>query len=600
MAETLIEMFFSTAEKYSNKTALRYRDGAGFKDISFSEYSENVRIIASGLATLGVEKSDKVALISENRPEWSYIDLGAMALGSITVPIYPTLTYKCIETILNDCQAKIIAVSQPEHLEIIRKIFNNLKYLKTIITFFEGGNGLKVLYDLEEVMNRGREAMEENERKIDNAIEQQQAEDLVTIIYTSGTTGDPKGAMLTNNNILSNIRNGLDVVHVSDSDEMLSWLPMSHVFERVVGYYLALYKGLTVSYAESPKTIAEDIREVKPTIVICVPRLFEKIYYAVHENVAKGGFHKKLIFRWCNNTGRKYYYQERTSRYLEFKRRLADKLVFSKLKKRTGGRVRMFVSGGAPLDPKINQFFNYAGLTLIEGYGLTETSPILSLNPTTEIKFGTVGKPLPETEIKIAEDGEILAKGPQIMKGYYNKPEDTARVIDEDGWFHTGDIGELDEDNYLKITDRKKNIIVTSGGKNIAPQYVENLLLSSRYIEQIMMVGDNRPFPSALVVPAFDNLEYYFRMNGMIFKSVNEMVNDQGAYELIESEVERLSEELPNFMKVKKVFLIDREFDQENDEITPTLKIKRSIVEKKYSKEIESIYSIDEDNSCCS
>ncbi|MCP4724979.1 MAG: long-chain fatty acid--CoA ligase [bacterium] len=603
MPDTIAKMFFNIAEKFSDKVALRHRENTDFRDITYREYSGNVRVMAAGLDELGLEKNDKIAFISENRPEWAYIDLGAQTLGAVTVPVYPTLAPNCIEVILNDCQAKILAISQPEHLEIIRKIFNNLKYLKTIITFFECENDLKVLHTLEDVMKKGSIVLDDKKEKIDSILKSQSPDDLVTIIYTSGTTGDPKGAMLTNSNIMSNIDYGLQMVHVSESDEMLSWLPMSHVLERVIGYYLPLYVGATVSYAESPKTISDDIKEVKPTIVVCVPRLFEKIYYAVQENVAKGGFHKKLIFQWCVRTGKKYYNQKKKnkiSKYLEFRYRLADKLVFSKLKKKTGGRIRLFISGGAPLSVKINEFFNYAGLTLVEGYGLTETSPILTINPPDENKFGTVGKPMPETIIKIAEDGEILAKGPQIMQGYYNDPKGTAEAIDEEGWFHTGDIGELDEENYLKITDRKKNIIVTSGGKNIAPQFVENILMASRYIEQIMMIGDNKPFPSALVVPSFENVEYYFKTNSISFKSLKEMLRDPRTYELIEGEVDRLSVDLPRFMKVKKVLILDREFNQENGEITPTLKIKRNVVEQIFSKEIKNIYSSDENiDKCC-
>lgn len=596
MPETLFDIFFRTAERLGEKGALVPKIDGVFTEVSYAKCAETITDFAYGLHKLGVAKGDKVAILSENRPEWVFSDLALFALGGVTVPIYATLSAKQVEYILNDSHSKILVISQPECLDMVNKIFNNLKDLKRVITLFKPEEDvLQITHCYEDIIEEGKtlrseepELLQERRRELDGT-------DLATIVYTSGTTGKPKGAMLTHSNFISNIKMSLEVIKIKEDDILLSFLPICHVFERMAGYYMPLYVGCTIAYAESIQAVSDNMREVRPTIMMSVPRLYEKMYNLVQDSVAKGSFIKKLIFKWCLRAGKKHYVAKKkgkVSRSTKFKYSVAEKLVFRKLKERTGGRIRFFVSGGAPLTKEIGEFFAYAGITILEGYGLTETSPVIAANPLEDCRIGTVGKPIPGIEVKIAEDGEICTRGPHIMKGYYNNPEATKEVIDDDGWFHTGDIGFIDDDGYITITDRKKNLIVTSGGKNIAPQMIENLMATSRYIEQIVMFGDLRQFPSALIVPSFENLEDYFKAENIPFSSRKELVDHPAAYQLIESEIKRLSVDLSNYEIIKKFIVLEHEFTQENDELTPTLKVKRNVVEKKYAKEIEKMYSV--------
>ncbi|MFC1561391.1 AMP-dependent synthetase/ligase [candidate division KSB1 bacterium] len=600
MPETLVDMFFRNAEKYSDKAALVAKVDGEYKEFSYLQGMETVSHLALGLDKLGVKKGDHVAILSENRPEWAHSDLAILSLGAVTIPVYPTLTRKQIEYILNNSESAFIFVSQPEHLETIEAVFNNLKSLKRIITFFDHGKpDSKRLLKFDDIVLMGEEHKKESPDLLQQRRSELNSTDIVSILYTSGTTGDPKGVLLSNNNFLSNIRTSLQVIAVHPEDVFLSFLPLCHIFERTVGYYIPLYVGGTIIYAESIQSVGENMREVHPTIMTSVPRLYEKMYNLVQDSVSKGSAVKKLIFKWCIRVGRRHYLQKKkgkVSSFTAFRYRIAEKLVFNKLRQRTGGNIRFFVSGGAPLAREIAEFFAYAGLIIVEGYGLTETSPIITANPLEDCRIGTVGKPIPGVEIKIADDGEILTRGPHVMQGYYENPEATKEVIDDEGWFATGDIGFI-EDGYLTITDRKKNIIVTSGGKNIAPQPIENLMITSRYIEQIVMLGDRRQFPTAIVVPALENLKDYYQMQNITFKSRKEMVRDARTYGLIENEIERLSVDLSQYEKIKKFILRDEEFTQENGDLTPTLKIKRNIVEKKYAREIDKLYVENATNS---
>jgi len=593
--ETLIEMFFQNAERLREKAAFSVKKEGEYSAISFSESAEIIANLAHGLHELGVEKGDHVAILSENRPEWAFSDFAVLSLGAVTVPIYATLTITQVEFILNNSQSKYIIVSQPEHCENIMKIFNNLKTLKRIITLYDHAEqDSKLLHSFDEIAALGEAARRKNPAFIKERRAELTGSDVVSILYTSGTTGEPKGVILTNSNFLSNIEMAGNVIKVYEDDVFLSFLPLSHVFERMAGYYFPLSIGCTIAYAESMQTVGDNMREVKPTIMISVPRLYEKIYGLILANVARSSAVKKMIFSWCVRSGKKYLKQsgrKKVSSLTVFRKGIADRLVFQKLRERTGGRIRFFVSGGAPLAREIGEFFSCAGLMIVEGYGLTETSPVIAANPLEACRFGTVGPPLPGVEVKIAEDGEICTRGPHVMQGYYNNPEGTREVIDGENWFHTGDIGFLDDQNYLTITDRKKNILVTSGGKNIAPQPIENLMLASRYIDQIMMIGDRRQFPAALIVPSFENLEDYFQLQNITFKSRAEMVRDARTHALIEGEINRLSVTLSNYEIIKKFIILENEFTQDDGELTPTLKVKRRIVEQKFSKEIEKIYT---------
>ena len=594
MPKTLADAFFQTAEKFPDKPALMQKIEGEYKDISYSSFAQTVSDLAYAFHDAGLQKDDKIAILSENRPEWGYADLAALSLGCVSVPVYPTMSPKQIEYILNDSHCKVVVLSQPEHLESINEIFNNLKDLKRVITFFHPEDDPhKIANELREFSTIGKTSRKRDPDFLDNHRKELDASDLATIIYTSGTTGEPKGVMLTHANFIEEIKSVREIISFNEKDLFLSFLPLSHVYERMAGYYLPLCSGATIAYAESIETVGDNMREVHPTVMTSVPRLYEKMYALVHENVAKSSAIRKVLFKWCLRAGKVHYLSKKKGRISYLTKRkfaLADKLVFHKLRMRTGGKIRFFVSGGAPLPKDIAEFFAFAGITILEGYGLTETAALIAVNPPEDCRPGTVGKPSPGIEVRIADDGEICTRGPNVMKGYYNKPAETKEAIDENGWFYTGDIGFVDDDGYLTITDRKKNIIVTSSGKNIAPQPIENQMVTSRYIEQIMMIGDRRQFPSAVVVPAFDNLEDYFKSIEKPVSSRKELAKHPETYELIDNEIKRLSAELSNYEVIKKFIILENELTQENGELTPTFKVKRNVVEKKFAKQIEKMY----------
>jgi long-chain acyl-CoA synthetase len=596
-ATTLTEMFLNTVQTYGAKTALMHKVEGQYQGITYQELETSVKNLALGLASLGVQKGDRVALLSENRPEWAFSDLAILSLGAINVPIYPSLLPKQIEYILNDSESKIIITSKPDLTNKIIQILRNLPVLKYIIFIDSATTTNAKMVSFKQVIDKGKEFGIHNPDYHDEATKAIKPDDPAGIIYTSGTTGDPKGAILTHNNFLSNVKGGTHTLNIGTDDTFLSFLPLCHVFERMGGHFCPLSVGATIAYAESIDTVAQNLVEVKPTIMTSVPRLFEKMYARVLENARSGGAVKQKIFNWAIKTGEscvKAQRQGKVGTALQMKYNLAHKLVFSKLQERVGGRLRFFVSGGAPLPKEIGEFFYYAGIKILEGYGLTESSPVIALNLEDKFKFGTVGPALEKggVEIKIAEDGEILTRGPHVMKGYFKKPVQTREAIDADGWLHTGDIGFLDEDSFLVITDRKKNILVTSGGKNIAPAPIENLLLTSPLIDQVMIIGDKRKFLSALIVPNFEALQSYAQEQNVQYKDKDneELVNNPKIYQYVNSEVERLSAELARFEQVKAFRLMSQPFTIEVGELTPTLKIKRKVVEEKYADLINDMY----------
>jgi long-chain acyl-CoA synthetase len=417
-------------------------------------------------------------------------------------------------------------------------------------------------------------------------------EDVASIIYTSGTTGLPKGVMLMHSNFVSNVQSVTTIIEFNEKDTVLSFLPLSHVLERMVTFAY-LYKGCSIGYAESIETVGENLLEIRPQIMVSVPRVFEKIYAKVMDNVLASSSLKRKIFFWAAQVGREYGKRkllgQAISGSLQFKKNLAHKLVFSKIIEKTGGRVRFFVSGGAPLSKDIAEFFYAMGLIVLEGYGLTETSPVIAVNTLESPRFGSVGKIIPGVEVRIAEDGEILTKGPHVMKGYYKMGAETHEAV-KDGWFHTGDIGHLDDAGYLAITDRKKDIIVTTGGKNVAPQPIENILKTNPYVSNAVVLGDKRKFISALIVPNFEKLEEYAKANNINYSDFSELIKNDTILNFMESEINRATPGLASYEKIKKVALLDRDFEIEKGEITPTLKVKRNIIEQKYRSIIDGIY----------
>ncbi len=593
---TIPEMFDRLTTKYANeeRPMLMQKVEKQYRGISFLQFRRKVELFGLGLASLGVKKEDKIAIIAENRPEWPIADMGTVTLGAIDVPIYPTLTPPQISYILNDADVKIVIVSNAMQLGKILKIQTQVKSLQRIIIINEKLDQRSVnTLTFPEVFILGEQFEKSHRSFFQEALKRTKPDDMLTIVYTSGTTGNPKGVMLTHHNLVSNIKAAAETIPLNEHDTLLSFLPLCHSFERMAGYYTAFACGATVAYAESTETVSDNLLEVRPTVVTTVPRLFERIYSRVIRQIDSSPPARQRIFHWAVSVGREFAREGKrgaVSPLLRLQQALADRLVFSKLKQRTGGRIRFFVSGGAALSGELGEFFEAVGITIIEGYGLTETSPVLTANRVDDYKFGTVGKPLPGVEIKIAEDGEILAKGPNVMRGYYNNAQATAEVIDKEGWFHTGDVGMFDPQGHLMITDRKKHIFVSSGGKNIAPQPIESLFLQSKYIDQFVLVGDGRMFLTALIVPEFEVLKNYAKSVGISFSDDSDLVRMSDIRKLFEKEIQSIQKDLPTYERVRRFELLPEQLTVEEGEITPTLKVRRNVVEKKFAPLIEKMY----------
>ncbi|HPW16799.1 MAG TPA: long-chain fatty acid--CoA ligase [Candidatus Aminicenantes bacterium] len=589
MVETLSQLFLNTCRTYVKDALLLVKKDGRYAPISTQEFGRRVEHLSLGLADLGLAPGDKLVILSENRPEWTMTDLAALCAGAVTVPIYTSLMPDQIRYIINDSDAKVVVCSNRElwlKVEAVRAGLPNVHHF--VLIDEEGPKGVGTLA---EIMARGKALAAADPALFEKRALAVGPDDLASIIYTSGTTGVPKGVMLTHANFVSNSKALDQVTDFSAKDTILSFLPLSHVLERMTTFSF-LYKGATIAYAESIDTVAENLLEVRPTIMISVPRLFDKIYAKVMDNILAQSAAKKKIFFWALGVGKKHGARRirrlPIPKALDFQYKLASKLVFSKIVEKTGGRVHFFVSGGAPLSGDVAEFFYAIGITILEGYGLTETSPVLTCNTFEKMKFGTVGPPVPGVEIRIAPDGEILAKGPNVMKGYYKKEAETREAF-EGGWFHTGDIGHFDEEGFLVITDRKKDILVTAGGKNVAPQPIENQLKANTYIQTAVVVGMGRKFISALIVPDFDKLEAYARSKGHAFKDRRELVEKEEIVAFMLAEVNRSTPQLASYERIKKVVLLERDFNAET-ELTPSLKVKRHIVEKAFKDRIDALY----------
>jgi long-chain acyl-CoA synthetase len=590
MVETISQLFFNTIKSYPRKDLMLYKKEGRYVPISTEEFENKVKYFSLGLKELGLNPEDKVVIISETRPEWVMTDIATLCAGGITVPIYPTLVPEQIKYIVDNSDAKIVVYSDSEQGSKVAEIRGALSKVTHYITF--ESTAPEGVLTFAQTLERGKKIHEESPDLFDKAASLATPDKVASILYTSGTTGLPKGVMLTHNNFVSNVKAVNDVIEFSSKDTVLSWLPLSHSLERMATYSY-LFNGCSIAYAENMLSVGQNMPEVRPTIVVGVPRLFEKVYAAVMDNVLASSPLKKKIFFWSIKVGREFGQKtlrgDPVPRFLEFKRKIAHKLVFSKIIEKTGGRIRFFISGAAPLSKDIAELFYAMGLIVLEGYGLTETSPAISINTLEKIKFGSVGPSLPEVEVKIAQDGEILARGPNIMKGYYKLEEETREAI-KDGWFYTGDIGYVDEDGFIVITDRKKDIIVTAGGKNVAPQPIENVLKTNTYVADVLVIGDKRKFMSALVVPNFEKLEEYAKFNNISYKDRQALIQIDAIVKFLEAEVDRATPNLASYEKIKKIALLDREFTIAEGEITPTFKIKRNVVEKKYKDLIDALY----------
>lgn len=590
MVDTLSQLFLHTSKSFPKDDLMLYKKERKYTPISTDEFAERVKHLALGLRGLGYESGDKLVIFSENRPEWVMTDLANLCLGGVTVPIYTSLVPEQIKYIIDNSDARVVVFSGEEMWEKINAVRSDLVKVEHYITYQDDGpEGTLTFTD---VQKRGEKLAEEQPDLFEGLALQVKPDDVASIIYTSGTTGLPKGVMLMHSNFVSNVVAVTKIIEFTEQDRVLSFLPLSHVLERMVTFAY-LYKGCSIAYAESIETVAENLLEIRPQIMVSVPRVFEKIYAKVMDNVLASSPLKRKIFFWAARVGREYGGKKLLDQpipgSLQFKKNLAQKLVFSKIIEKTGGRVRFFVSGGAPLSKDIAEFFYAMGLVVLEGYGLTETSPVIAVNTLEDIRFGSVGKPIPGIEVNIADDGEVLTKGPHVMKGYYKMETETREVIVDD-WFYTGDIGFLDEEGFLTITDRKKDIIVTAGGKNVAPQPIENILKTNPYVSNAVIIGDRRKFISALIVPNFEKLVEYADANNIIYSDYSDLVKNEMILNFIESEIARATPGLASYEQVKRVALLDREFEIEKGEITPTLKVKRNIIEQKYKPVIDTLY----------
>jgi long-chain acyl-CoA synthetase len=593
---TLTQLFYDAVARHGHqpKAVACKPAGGDWRSLTHQELVQRVRRAGLALKRLGVRRGDRVAILSENRPGWLVADFACLAIGATDVPLYPSLPARQIHYILTDSGAVAIFVSTAPQLAKIVEIRSGLPDLQHVIAMdldarAPGVVGLAELY----AMGAEAEAAGEGADFQADALAAR-PDDVATIIYTSGTTGDPKGVMLTHDNIWSNVVNALRVFRIGPEDSALSFLPLSHIFERMAGHYTMFYAGTTISYAESIDTVPQNLLEVSPTVVTSVPRLYEKMYARVLENALAGGAVKKRIFFWARSVADRWADHKLAGseppRAVRWQYALAQRLVFSKLKARTGGRLRFFISGGAPLAADIAKFFYAAGLPILEGYGLTETSPVICVNLLERPRIGTVGPPLPGVEVRIAPDGEILTRGRHVMKGYYNKPEATREVLEPDGWFHTGDIGTLDADGCLRITDRKKDLIVTAGGKNVAPQPIEGMVKKNKYVANAVMLGDQRKFCIMLVVPNFEHLDAWARYKNLAYADHRGLIRLPEVQSKMEREVLKMLSNLASYETPKKLLLLEQDFSIENGDLTPTLKVRRRIVEKKYQRQIDALY----------
>ncbi len=595
--KTLTDIYVRTCE-IDRPAIMKFKKEGRWHDISVPQFRDTVRHFSTGLRILGIKPGDRVAILSENRPEWTMADFAILAGGGVTVPVYPTLLGWQIEYILNDAGTVAVICSNSEQLQKVLEIRNHCPSVHHLIVCDPPGHTLANVFTFSQLVDSGiQEESKQGRERFDELRSRTKPDDLATLVYTSGTTGNPKGAMLTHGNITSNVMATADAVEYAPGDIALSILPLSHILERMVDFFY-LYKGGCIAYAEDVTKVADNLAEIRPHFFAAVPRLFEKMRSRIMDNVAMAPPARQKIFHWALKVGEQrlpYVVEHKPMPLgLKVKAAVADKLVFSKIIQRLGGRVKYVVSGGAPLSAELAAFFIGAGVEILEGYGLTETSPVIAVNRPEKRRIGTVGPVIPGVEVRIAPDGEILTRGPHVMKGYWNNPEATAQSIDPDGWFHTGDIGELDRDGYLKITDRKKDIIINAYGKNIAPQPLEALLKSSPYIGTPVLIGDRRKFLTALIVPNFEKLERDATAMGVTASSREQLVAHERVRALIQNELDRFNQNLDRQEKIRRFALLPRDFTIDADEITPSLKVKRKVIDKKYKDIIDQMY-IDED-----
>lgn len=590
---TLAELFIRSADKFDLPDALNYRAGDGWVPISSSTVVARSRAIALGLHSLGLRKGDRAAILAANSPEWTLADAGCQFAGVVDVPIYTTLAGPSVRYILEDSDAKVLFIQDGATLERVCGEVDSCRSIEKIVLFSGTVPDDPRVMSLRELELLGEQAGNENPDLAEELRAAVDAGDIATLIYTSGTTGEPKGVMLTHANLVSNVISASEPYSFSPNDIALSVLPLSHVFERT-GMYVYIRAGMSVFYAESIDRVPENLKEVRPTIFVGVPRIFEKVFERARLKAAQAGRVNQMIFDWAIDVAKEFAAVqcrgEVPTLALTAKHNVADRLVYSKLREFFGGRLRYCITGGAALSDEIFLIFTGAGIAIMQGYGLTETSPVISSNNPAATRVGTVGRPIKDVRVRIAGDGEIEVNGPNVMLGYYNKPDATREAFTTDGWFRTGDIGELDRDGFLRITDRKKELFKTSGGKYIAPSPIEQMIRASRFVSQAVLVGNERKFPAALIVPNFEMLESYAKLKEIDVSGKEEMCTNERIIDLITRQIDSLTQDLSKFEKVKKFTLLTHELTVEGGELTPTLKVKRRVVDEKYRGLIDRMY----------
>ncbi|HOO72344.1 MAG TPA: long-chain fatty acid--CoA ligase [Spirochaetota bacterium] len=592
---TIPGIFQNRVEKYGDRVCVSYKKGGVYVDISWNKLNEIIRNLACYLLSIGIKKGDRIGLFSENRYEWWVADMAILSVGAINVPIYSTNSSEETQYILENSGSVLCFVSTEDHLDRVLKAKKKLPLLKRIVVFNKYDKEKGNIVSLDSALEIGRAYKQKS--SLDKKIKAIKPEDLATIMYTSGTTGNPKGVMLTHSNFVSQ---GENIEHelrgmMTENDLFLSFLPLSHVLERTCGYYSAIYIGATVAFAEDISKLLENFKEVRPTIIISVPRIYEKIHTGILSQLADAPALKKAIVKWAIATAQKNlpYACKNLPRTGLFAKRfdLADKMVFSKLKNALGlDRMRFAISGGGPLSVTDAEFFIGMGVQIMEGFGLTETSPVTNFNRPGELTPGSVGRVIPKTKLKISDEGELLVKGPQVMKGYYKNPKATKEAFTKDGYFRTGDMARIDEEGRLWITGRIKDLIVTSGGKNISPQNIENSLKASHLIEQVAIIGDNRKYLAALIVPAFEELQKWAKRNNISFSSHADLLKNDAVQQIYDEEIKKYTKNFARVEQIRKFKLLDAEWTQESGELTPSQKVKRRVINEKYANEIESMY----------
>ncbi|WP_028326075.1 AMP-dependent synthetase/ligase [Desulfatirhabdium butyrativorans] len=599
MEKTINEVFRNRCERYKDRLAVEKKRGGVWHGATWRQYYERASAVGLAFRDMGIVKGDRIAILSENRLEWLYTDMGTLGIGAVLVPVYPTLTAEDVHHLLKDSGSRIFVVENEEQLRKALTVWDRLPALERVIVCdpcpSAADNPRIMTFDA--LLEKGAVLRNASPEAFSVMAGEVEPSDLATIVYTSGTTGLPKGAMITHENIMAVVLS-LDAIHpkfANDTDQAVPFLPLTHVFERAAGHFYGMYVGITSSYAESINTLLADFAERKPTIILAVPRVCEKVYQKILLQVQSQPKWKQKIFHWGHDIGLRISALREAHQpippLLKWQYDVAYRMIFQKLRDNLGGRVRWMTASGAPTSRDIILFFNASGITVIEGYGMTECFAPATMSHLDDYKIGTVGKAIPGVSIRIAEDGEILIKGKNVFKGYWNLPEETAAVFTEDGWLRSGDIGVLDQEGFLTITDRKKHLIITSGGKNVAPQKIENLFLSDPLFQHVIVIGERRKFLSALIGIQLDQAAHLARARGIAFGKPADLLDNPAFLQIVEEHVQERNTHLARFETIKKYHILRQELSQETGELTPSMKLKRNVIFKKYEREIEAMYA---------